>query len=287
MLDAICTIDQANPKTYSIFEFKQLPEEQIDKLRYCLQCPVCQQKAYFRRASKDGKQACFGSRYHKADCEEFNPSLRKTEEQKQVSEIENFLLSEDALVIDFNSPLLSHNKVKKQVTNDPVNIENAKKKRITNTPINEEIGEIKAVKLAKQGLAKLLTSLLRGSSLATSDVWIYTSEKHKWRAKNLFVNIADAQATDNGAPRMYWGTISHADKAMMWLNLAEQKHCAIPISKYQQALLSRFNIESTDDFEGAGIILFGKCIESKDNKRKYIQLWSNDLQYLAISKVDH
>ena len=94
MLDAICTFDEGNPVTYSIFEFKRLPATEIDKLRYSLLCPVCRQKAYFRRASKDGRQACFGSRYHKQECSEFNPSARKTEEEKQVAEVENILLKE-------------------------------------------------------------------------------------------------------------------------------------------------------------------------------------------------
>jgi hypothetical protein len=128
---------------------------------------------------------------------------------------------------------------------------------------------------------------LRGSSLATSDLWIFTSETHKWRAKNLFVNIADAQPTDNGAPRMYWGTISHADKTLNWLNPAEDRGVGLPISKYREQLLSRFAIESSADLEGAGFILFGKCVLSKDKKRRYIQLWGNDLQYFYLSKVDN
>ena len=132
---------------------------------------------------------------------------------------------------------------------------------------------------------KLLTSLLRGSSLATSDLWIYTSETHKWRAKNLFVNIGDAQPTENGAPRMYWGTISHADIALNWLNPAEDRSVGIPIAKYRSPLLSRFSIETAQDVEGAGIILFGKCVVSKDKKRKYIYLWGNDLRYLYLSKA--
>ncbi len=285
MLDAICTFDEENPKTYSIFEFKLLPEAEIDKLRYLLLCPVCKQKAYFRRASKDGKQACFGSRYHDLDCEEFNPSARKTEEEKQIAEVEQIVLEAGSLVIDFSKkiPLNKGNQKpvldaqKTPLEGREYSTKDAVKKDL---PVNEN-----EPKVSKQGLAKLLTSLLRGSSLAISDLWIYTSETHKWRAKNLFVNIADAQPTENGAPRMYWGTISHADKTLNWLNPAEDRSVGLPISKYREQLLERFDINTASDVEGAGFILFGKCVLSKDKKRKYIYLWGNDLQYIYLSKA--
>lgn len=295
MLDAICVFDELNPIIYSIFEFQRLSETEIDKLRYSLLCPACKEKAYFRRASKDGKQACFGSRYHQLDCEEFNPSVRKAEEEKQVADIEKILLDEDALVIDFNKPLMS------KKTSQPERAEAALAQTVELLPAQNQLAsatnkakqatacieqENKPPRIAKQGLAKLLTSLLRSSSLATSDLWIYTSETHKWRAKNLFVNIADAQPTENGAPRMYWGTISHADKTLNWLNPAEDRTVALPISKYREELLTRFDIENPRDVEGAGFIVFAKCIPSKDKKRHYIQLWGNDLQYIHLSKLD-
>lgn len=284
MLDAISVFDPENPKTYSIFEFKALSEPDIDRLRYFLLCPACQQKAYFRRASKDGKQACFGSRYHDLDCVEFNPSARKTEEQRQIAEVEQIVLEEDSFVIDFNEKESLRHEDKKATPNASNKSREGKEKKQTSVAKNVQLEKSKN-RVCKHGLAKLLTSLLRGSSLAASDLWVYTSEKHKWRAKNLFVNIADAQPTENGAPRMYWGTISHADKTLNWLNPAEDRSIGLPISKYREQLLERFAISSADDVEGAGFILFGKCVLSRDKKRKYIYLWGNDPQYIYLSRA--
>ena len=84
---------------------------------------------------------------------------------------------------------------------------------------------------------------------------------------------------------MYWGTISHADKTLNWLNPAEERSVSIPISKYREKLLTRFDIKESRDIEGAGFILFAKCIESKDKKRKFLQLWGNDVQYFYLSKA--
>jgi len=284
MLDAICTFAQDDLKMYSIFAFKLLPDAEIDRLRYSLICPVCKQKAYFRKASRDGKQACFGSRYHQIDCSEFNPSMRKSEEEKQIAEVEKILLEKDALLIDFNQAIVHRKKGTLTVVDEglkPLIVsKGVTQKGPAETLVDPDNGQLHAV---TQGLGKLLTSLLRGSSLATSDLWIYTSATHKWRAKNLFVNIADAQPTDNGAPRMYWGTISHADSALNWLNPAEDRSVGIPVAKYRDQLLRRFALEDLSDVEGAGIILFGKCVVSKDKKRKYIYLWGNDLKYLYLS----
>ncbi|WP_372882646.1 hypothetical protein [Psychromonas sp.] len=289
MLDAICNYDPENPKTYSIFEFKQLPESKIEQLRYSLLCPVCRQKAYFRKASVDGKQACFGSRYHKTDCQEFNSSKSKQEEEKQLAEVEQALLESDSLLIDFGA---ATGKVKK----DKQTREKTQAKRqkdVNNISGGTQVTELEnkkedeeAVKVSKLGLHKLLTSLLRGSSLAGSDLWVYTSARHKWRAKNLFVNIKDAQPTENHAPRIYWGTISHADKSLNWLNAAEDRNVAIPIEKYRDQLLTSFAVEEPVDVEGAAFILFGKCIASRDKKRRYIHLWDNDLQYFYLSKIE-
>jgi hypothetical protein len=282
MLDAICNYDPDNPKTYSIFEFKILAASELDTLRHSLICPVCQQKAYFRKVSIDGRQACFGSRYHQIDCAEFNPSARKKEEEKQLIEVEKVLLESDSLVIDFSAALVKAKKIPEKI------LKSAKKN--TNKELTTEPAEVKQAaksesKVSKQGLKKLLMSLLRGSSLADSDLWIYTSDKHKWRAKNLFVNIKNAQPTENNAPRMYWGTLSHADKTLNWLNPAESSSVALPISKYRDELLSRFDIHQAVDLEGASFILFGQCVLSKDKKRRFIHLWGNDLQYFYLLKI--
>lgn len=285
MLDAICNFDPERPKTFSIFEFKTLADADIDKLRHFLICPVCKQKAYFRKASIDGKQACFGSRYHKTDCAEFNSSVRKAEEEKQFAAVEKALLESYSLMIDFSASPVKDSKEPKKLAAKPKKSADKVVKRSGAIDIENKSGADSEPKVSKQGLKKLLVSLLRGSSLADADLWVYTSDKHKWRAKNLFVNIKDAQPTGNYAPRMYWGTISHADKSLNWLNTAEDSAVALPIAKYRDDLLSRFAIKEAVDVQGAAFILFGKCVLSKDKKRRYIHLWDNDLQYFYLLKT--
>ncbi|QYK02038.1 hypothetical protein [Shewanella psychrotolerans] len=294
MLDAICRIDDLPQVTYSVFRFQALDEAEMERLRQHLYCPVCDGKAYFRKASSDGKAACFGSRYHQLDCREFKPSLSRQREELDAVEVNQLIVDSEALIIDFTKVPRSHFPVNKQVKTSQVDVKaldtSSPKKRIK-SDINESkpcyhVAEKPLEpnpKIGSEGLEKLLHSLLRGSDLASSDLWVYTDEKYRWRAKNLFVNFSEAEPTENGAPRMYWGTISHSDKAMSWLNPADCKDVGIPIDGFNAELKKRFAVSARRDLEGAGIIIFGKCFWNKDKTRKIIQLWNRDISRMHIS----
>ncbi|MCL1146284.1 hypothetical protein L2747_09780 [Shewanella marinintestina] len=306
MLDAICLFDESNPITYSVFKFQKLDELDIEKYRQALVCPVCAGKAYYRKASKDGKAACFGSRYHQSDCREFKPSAAKVREEQHAIEVNQLLVDSDAMIIDFSRrPSIENtqtDKSKKTVVAKVTDNKPAANKHVEAKALKPEQQEaLKPApalqveeqtqaspekRIAKEGLEKILNSLMRGSDLASSELWVYTDEKYRWRAKNLFVNFADATPTDNGSPRMYWGTISHTDKEGLWLNPADSQDVGIPIEGIKADLQQRFGLDDRRDFEGAGIILLGKCFWNKAKNRKIIQLWGKDLNRIFISKSE-
>ena len=319
--------------TFSIFEFKHFTAQQIAQYRHSLFCPECLQVAYFRKASKDGKQACFGSRHHLPNCSELSKVTKKALVDLKID------LNEDvSMTIELNDEELINDNIKQQIeiTDNKMveesftqslqqsvveitkSVENsddgffidfsvvnkntvAKNTHIIDrekNTVNEnkikninELTDSKSVALIsentnksiKQTLPKLLKSLLNNSSLGSSNVWVHTSDKHKWRAKNLFVNFSDAEVLENLPPRMYWGTINNADKELLWLNVADAKNVAIPIKLFRQAFLEQYSISKNTDLVGANIILFAKCLSNKDQSRKFLQLWSNDLQYLHLS----
>ena len=290
--------------TFSIFEFVTFSEQKIALYRRFLFCPVCLQVAYYRQKSKDGKQACFGSRCHLPNCSELNssskkhvtndllidkneaPNINNTIGQKiipkQIVDVKDSSKkslkgnSKEGIHIDFSlkgEASLGEVKVDKKVNKSTSQAKNEK-------TIKEEVSSS-----IKKNLASLLKSLLMDSSISASNVWVYTSETHKWRAKNLFVKFSDVELLENSPPRMYWGTIKSADKQLLWLNVAGVKNVAIPIKAFQQQLLDHYSIAKNDDFLGANIILFAKCFASKDGTRKFLQLWSNDLHYMHLSFI--
>lgn len=219
------------------------------------------------------------------------------------------LVDADALMIDFSRKPRRHTPANKASTAQALSSKTEPTPKLSSMPessklsvtslLDGRVQESKAdyqANIAKQaiekrvpsqGLEKLLHSLLRGTDLAKSDLWVYTDaeRKYRWRAKNLFVNFADADPSDN-KPHMYWGTISHTDPTMSWLNPADSKDIGIPIDGIKQPLLAQFEIEDKRCFEGAGLILFGKCFWNKEKTRKIIQLWNNDLQRIFISKLE-
>lgn len=328
MLDAICILSKGHQPTkhyqtaegevkaqtiFSIFEFKLLPTEQIEQYRHALYCPECLQVAYFRRASKDGKQACFGSRYHLAGCSELNTHSR----DKNIVSESKLLQSEHVLVESKGNQLpqvvvapdadsvASLDKSKKlKLSEQGFTIDFTAKRIIKSKPLLADIKKIESSTANKsnntdrehsvlkqseqtdkpvtQTLSALLKSLFKKSSLATSDVWVHTSEKHRWRAKNLFVHFRDAEQLEKVAPRMYWGNISHSDSQLLWLNVADNKQLSIPISHFKEELLSRYEITQAEDLKGAKIILFAKCLNNKQKSRQFLTLWDNDLQYLHL-----
>ncbi|QYJ98326.1 hypothetical protein K0J45_03530 [Shewanella alkalitolerans] len=307
MLDAVCRVEGQVEKTYSVFTFQRLSEQEIEALRQQLYCPVCDGKAYFRKASRDGKAACFGSRYHQMDCSEFNPSASRKQEEQDALEVNQQLLESDALKIDFSMPSRRKSQPAQQAQAEQAQAKqaqakqepvdgvqspkgsyhvNAESKAETKTESGHSPKRETEPKIATQGLQKLLHSLLRGSDLASSDLWVYTDDKYRWRAKNLFVNFAEAEPNERHAPRMYWGTISHADKALLWLNPADCKDVGIPIEEVKDELCKKYDIQQREDLDGAGIILFGKCFWNKDKTRKIIQLWNKDLSRLHLVKAE-
>ena len=327
MLDAICMLSKNHKPTqhqigevdtkaqtiFSIYEFKLLPNEKIEQYRHSLFCPECLQVAYFRRASKDGKQACFGSRYHLENCSELNTYQRNKKafnlsDDSQFSDVndetviidspkvsavsitpstqaENKLRpnQDQGFTINFSAkPIVSgqrtihSEKVTTASSGKKINVEEQYSERIESEPVEKKV---------TQTLAALLKSLFKNSSLATSEVWVHTSEKHRWRAKNLFVHFSNAQQLEKIAPRMYWGTISHTDKKLLWLNVTDNKQLSIPIRPFKEALLARYKINQADDLKGARMIVFAKCLNNKQQNRQFLTLWDNDLQYLHLTLV--
>ena len=325
----ITTANSNHQITFSIFEFKHFTAQQIAQYRHSLFCPECLQVAYFRRASKDGKQACFGSRHHIPNCSELSKVTKKAlvdlksdlnedisvtnepndeelidDNIKQQIEVTDNKIVEESLkqnVIEITKSVensdegffIDFSVVNKNTVTKNTHIIEREKNTVNEGKINKinELTDSESLPLIsensnksiKQTLPKLLKSLLNNSSLASSNVWVHTSDKHKWRAKNLFVNVADTEVLENLPPRIYWGTINNADKDLLWLNVADAKNVAIPIKLFRQAFLEQYSISKNTDLVGANIIFFAKCLSNKDQSRKFLQLWSNDLQYLHLS----
>lgn len=281
MIDAVCTYG-GQPRIYNILSFQQLSDSDIEKYRQFLECPnpKCSAEAYYRRESIDGKSACFGSRYHVAGCDEGRSSPQREREVKQALEVEQIINNSNEVIFDFfsaQSRPLTERSIDRHSSPKPTSSAHNKSHRGLSTTTRSTV----------LAMEKALSSLMRGSNLAQSDACIKIDEKYLYKAKNLFVNFADAKPENSpkeARPKMFWGTISHSDIDLEWLNPADCNNVGIPIKKHKDQLLKRFKITERRDLEGAGLMLFGKCFWNAQKTRKIIELWSADRIYISIDE---
>ncbi len=281
MIDAVCTYG-GKRKTFNILNFQKLPNSDIEKYRQYLECPnpKCSAEAYYRRKSTDGKAACFGSRYHVQGCKEGRSSPQREREVKHAQEVDKIITDTSEVIFDFfaaDSKQPANNRESRQARFKLSNTKSAK----------SHTGAVVSTRNAILSMEKALSSLLRGSDLAQSDTIIAIDEKYLYKAKNLFVNFADAEPAENlkeARPKMFWGTISHSDADMEWLNPADCADVGIPISRHKSRIFKRFKITERRDLEGAGFILFGKCFWNAQKTRKIIELWNTDRIFISVDE---
>ncbi|MFA0894303.1 hypothetical protein [Vibrio cholerae] len=281
MIDAVCTYG-GKRKTYNIFSFQKLSDSDIEKYRQYLECPnpKCAAEAYYRRKSIDGKAACFGSRYHIQGCNEGRSSPQREREVKHALEVDRIIADSSEVIFDFCAA--DSKPSEKSNTNRP-----SKLKIAGSESAKSHSGAVATTRNTVLGMEKALNSLLRGSDLAQSDTIIIIDEKYLYKAKNLFVNFADAEPADNpkdARPKMFWGTISHSDADMEWLNPADCDDVGIPIKLHKDKIFKRFKISERRDLEGTGFILFGKCFWNAQKTRKIIELWNADRVFISVDE---
>lgn len=281
MIDAVCTYGEKR-KTYNIFNFQKMSNSDIEKYRQYLECPnpKCAAEAYYRRQSVDGKAACFGSRYHVQGCNEGRSSPQREREVKHALEVDKIIANSSEVIFDFfatDSKPSGESKTARPSKPKPAGLGSTK----------SHTGAVASVRNTVLGMEIALNSLMRGSDLAQSDTIITIDEKYSYKAKNLFVNFADTEPADNpkdARPKMFWGTISHSDADMEWLNPADCDYVGIPIKKHKDKIFNRFKITERRDLEGAGFILFGKCFWNAQKTRKIIELWNADRIFISVDE---
>ncbi|MCG9729167.1 hypothetical protein L1D44_04825 [Shewanella sp. Isolate13] len=281
MIDAVCTYD-GKRKIYNIYNFQKLSNSDIEKYRQYLECPnpKCAAEAYYRRKSVDGKAACFGSRYHVQGCNEGRSSPQREREVKHALEVDKIIADSSEVAFDF---FAADSKPSGESKTDRP----SKPKPTGSGSTKSHTGAVATVRKTALGMEIALNSLMRGSDLAQSDMIIAIDEKYTYKAKNLFVNFADAEPADNpkdARPKMFWGTISHSDTDMEWLNPADCDDVGIPIKKHKDKIFNRFKITERRDLEGAGFILFGKCFWNAQKTRKIIELWNADRIFVSVDE---
>lgn len=241
-------------RTFSIVEFESLPVEKINEYRSFLFCLECGAVSFYRRRTVDGKSACFGSRYHASGCLELSRQyIRKTPEMEL---LRRAIKHNGSITLPFGSKI---NKVESQREYDkkynPVSFERVGCAYICSPE-------------------DMLSLLLSGDEINSSNSTVYLGSGFSWKARNLFVNIDSAQPSDK--PKVFWGVISHINKTQQWINISGRNDVGIPVGPYREALLKRYGIEDLLSCVNMGVLVFGKCFSNKNKDRLIIKPWDDN-----------
>lgn len=264
----LCTL---NNKCYDIASFSKLDAPSLSYLRKALICPECREQGYYRKASRDGKSACFGA-YHKDDCEYKNQDSASRITPEVVEEVRSIATNDQTIDIIFNlhesNVTQSPNRTGSEL--QPSNITSKKNTQASTQTRN-----------AQKGLKSLLKMLMHTDTFASSDIKINTGAQHPFKAKNLFVHFNDVSEKHKHKWRGYWGVISHADSDISWLNVANKREVSIPVDKLKNAILNMCNIESAEELAGASVLVFGR-LNISTNGKWYIKIDSDKSQHIVI-----
>ena len=229
METALCTIDN---KRYDMASFSKFDAQSLSNLRKALICPECRAQGYYRKASRDGKSACFGA-YHEDNCEYKTQNSALCIMPEVVEEVESIATNNQIIEIAFSVYEPNKSKFDGSSTSDIKSTSKGTSKQHTVSSVRE--------RNTQRGLKSLLRMLMHADSFASSDIEINTGAQHPFKAKNLFIHFDDISEEHLQKWRGYWGIISHANSDISWLNIANKGDVSIPVDKLKNAILSMCN----------------------------------------------
>lgn len=206
MHSAICELEG---RVHSASDFEKLPAADLARKRSRLLCCGCGQPAYYRKRSRDGHAACFGSDRHRPDCAERTPqgesprvgSLRAT--SAGVRRVSN---SGRTLVVTLSAPRSSARRV---------NLGSSAVASDATTTASRHVKEPEHTKeTSDRYLGSLLRDLRNGSlSLSPADgTKIKLPNSLAGPAHERILVCSDiANAPAPAEERLYWGTVKDSE----------------------------------------------------------------------------
>lgn len=233
---------------YSIFEFINMTESQLDQYKDNLVCVECGGKAYYRGVTKDGKNACFGAK-HIGDCDKSRSNKSNNSEgSEEVNEIELYTSEFD---IRWNYTSSSEgNKEPGRETGSEISGEN-KKKYIKKPPVekNAKISLNQILEFAELDIIKNQNFLI---NVHSSPVLL----------KDIVMNLEYVDDSYLNRDIFYWGEISSFNGD--WLNTLYKNKLSILVdSSISAKFWKAYKDKLLKIIKNNSIIIFGKAKKSK------------------------
>lgn len=241
-------------------QFNAMSAEWIAEHRTALECPLCHNQAFFRKASVSGQAACFGARPHAEGCKN---ATQSSEEKERAEAIEKFIRENpgDHFNLRFTLPKPPANKIP-----------------VTGLPGGDEGN--KAGKYVKWGKRQESSSSIQARQILIN---LATSEKYRQSTQTIatpksggkvqicdyFIPFLDASKGDAGKERGYWGTITdyRPKNDVYWVNTGTKDHMSICLpSAVKDDLLLAYGLDSLFDLVGNYVLWVGELRVAKSEK---------------------
>lgn len=258
-------------REYDAREFSQLPAAEREQKNEQLTCVGCGRPAHFRRASRDGRAACFTAR-HDEDCELASGGSIELGAGGGGHALPPRANQGNRIVLDLrvnggqNGPDGGPGVVRRP---------GGRRRRF-----NGEGGE--ARNRVHRRLRPLLRRLVLVPNFRTSADIVEIPDHGDSEIRRLFVNFADLEERHFGHFHGCWGIIRNvgAMNGTVWLNTAGRYGPSVRLDEQRlPELLHAFGLPHSDHLWGQHMLLLGTVIRSQQNK-PYLSL--DDFRLFAL-----
>lgn len=271
MYTAKCTEDGVS---YAAVDFARLQAGDIARKRRFLVCIGCGGPAYFTKASRSGRAACFGARPHTDGCLEAAPKYEvdpdgRGEDQDQLKNPAH------RITVDFAFGAGP----KPEVREDDSSFPNSGRRGRFQT------GESRPDAKSKRRLSSLLRQLMEIENFSQSEQILEIDGHGDFKVSDFFIPLLDATATHKGVFRGYWGMLIGAQRTQdntLWFNSRGKGNLSFCIDSSEvEEFFNRYGIEDEEDLGGAYILALGK-VNVSTNGKIYFPLKSKQLYTLRL-----
>lgn len=246
--------------TYTAVEFSRLEPMPLERKRRFLVCVECGFPAFFRKASRSGRGACFGARPHDDGC-----NLAATDNEIRLpgagDDQDEVFNAGDRIIVEL---AFGGQDAEVHLDGDERGPRRPRGGRYIGG------GGPRAAQMHRR-LSTLLRMLVTAPNFRYSDQIIAVNDQPELPARDFFVHLSDVTHQYDGQFRGYWGQLTDAREGtdgVLWLNSggrSEMSFC-LPL-EYRQEVMERFRLDEEEDFSGSYILVLGTLHVSRNGKK--------------------
>lgn len=244
--------------TYEAVQFSRLPPIELARKRRFLQCSECNAPAFFRKASRSGRGACFGARPHVEGCDlaalDHEPIDGQGDDEDELNN------PGERISVDLNYG--ARPQQPRPVVPSDGRAGNRGRRFVGR-------GARPDAKVHRR-LSTLLRTLLEVPGFSQSAQILEIDGRNDIAVRDFFVPIEQVSIDNEGQFRGFWGMLSDArfsQDGTLWLNGGGRDDISFCVSSdHVDDIYHRYHLEDEEDLAGAIVLVLGTLRVSQNGK---------------------